>query len=174
MRSKVSLYDYVEPYFNKHYDGKHGYFYIPPKDSDGYCAVALCEKGAHVSFNVFTSYAKNFGLCHKELIAELITKLLGETVIKTDLPAFTRASVANGKDYEILHIKTDFPEHKGQRGVIEVHIPLPEGYKVSLLGEWNSVKSLPEYAELPSEKKDGRTEIILPKITGYKSFVFEK
>jgi hypothetical protein len=132
------------------------------------------ESGAHVAFNVFTSYAANFAICHKELIAELVEKLLENTEIKTDLPSFTRASVARGQGYEILHIKTDFPEHRGQRGVIEEHIPLPEGYKISLLGEFTSVKALPEYEETISQIKNGRTEITLPSIVGYKSFIFEK
>jgi hypothetical protein len=79
-----------------------------------------------------------------------------------------------GKDYRILHVKTDFPEHRGQRGVIEHHVPLADGYKVSVLGEYSSVKAIPEYKEIPSVLKDGRTVLTLPRIDGYKGFVLEK
>lgn len=174
MKSKYSLYDYVEPYFNKHYDGFHGYFYIPPKDSEGYCAVALSDKGAHICFNVFTSYSSNFAECHKALVGELIDRLIGERLIKTDLPVFTRASLMKGEGYELLHVKTDYPEHRGQRGVIEEHIPLAEGFKVKVLGEYSSVKTIPDLSAVAFEVKDGRTEITLPRFDGYKCFVLEK
>ncbi len=175
MKSEHSLYDYIEPYFNKQYDGYHGYFYIPSKDHEGYSAVAIGEKGAHICFNVFTSYAINFAECHKALVSGLIDRLLGKKtrLLKTDLPVFTRASVMRGEGYKLLHIKTDYPEHRGQRGVIEEHIPLAEGFKVSLLGEYSSVKALPEYEQISSEIRNGRTEITLPKIIGYKCFIFE-
>ncbi len=174
MKSKNSLYDYVEPYFNKHYDGYHGYFYIPPKDNDGCSAVAIGKRGAHICFNIFSSYAANFAECHKALVGSLIDRLLGKRMIVTDLPAFTRASLMKGESYELLHIKTDYPEHRGQRGVIEEHLPLAEGFKVSILGEYSSVKALPEYEEIKCSTADGRTEIILPRIDGYKCFVFER
>lgn len=174
IKSKNSLYDYVEPYFNKHYDGFHGYFYIPPKDSAGYSAVAIGERGAHICFNIFTAYARNFAECHKALISELIDKLLDARLIKTDLPVFTRASLMKGEEYELLHLKTDYPEHRGKRGVIEEHLPLAEGFKVSILGEYSSVKAIPEYTEIASITEDGRTVITLPRIDGYKCFVLEK
>ena len=174
MKSSASLYEYVEPYFNKIYDGYHGYFYIPPKDAAGYSAVAIGEGGAHVAFNVFTSYSRNFAECHKELISRLIDKLMGERLILTDLPVFTRATLMKGEGYELLHVKTDFPEHRGKRGVIEHHVPLADGFKVSVLGEYRSVKAIPEYEEVSSVIENGRTVITLPRINGYKCFVLEK
>ncbi len=174
MKSGSSLYDYVEPYFNKHYDGYHGYFYIPPKDKSGYSAVALGERSAHICFNIFSSYAANFAECHKALVGELIDRLMGGRLIMTDLPVFTRASLMCGDGYSLLHVKTDYPEHRGQRGVIEEHLPLAEGFTVSVLGEYRSVKALPEYEELDSRIDCGRTVIKTPRITGYKCFVFEK
>ncbi len=174
MKSESSLYDYVEPYFNKQYDGYHGYYYIPSRDVDSCSAVAIGKRSAHICFNIFSSYAANFAECHKSLVSGLIDRLLGKRLIKTDLPVFTRAALMKGEGYELLHIKTDYPEHRGQRGVIEDHVPLQEGFSVSVLGEFTSVKALPEYEELKSEIKDGRTVVTLPKIVGYKCFVFEK
>ncbi len=174
IKSGASVYDYVEPYFNKHYDGYHGYFYIPPKDSKGYSAVAMGKRGAHIAFNIFSAYAKNFAECHKALLGDMIDRLVDTRLMITDLPVFTRASLMKGKDCELLHVKTDYPEHRGTRGVIEHHIPLAEGFTVSVLGEYRSVKAIPEYKEIESVIKDGRTVVTLPRIDGYKCFVLEK
>ena len=174
MKSASSLYDYIEPYFNKQYDGYHGYFYIPPKDSKGYSAVAVGDRGAHICFNVFTSYAKNFGECHKALVSEIIDRLLDERLMITDLPVFTRASLMKGDGYELLHIKTDYPEHRGQRGVIEHHVPLADGFTVSVKGEYSSVQTIPEVKDIRSEVKNGRTVITLPRIDGYGCFLLKK
>jgi len=174
IKSKNSLYDYVEPYFNKHYDGYHGYFYIPSDKSRGYSAVALGESSAHICFDIFTSYAKNFAECHKSLVSELIDRLIGERLISTDLPVFTRASLMEGDGYELLHVKSDYPEHRGQRGVIENHIPLADGFKVSVLGEYSRVKTIPEYEAVEFKVENGRTVVTLPRIDGYKCFVLEK
>lgn len=174
IKSASSVCDYVEPYFNKHYDGYHGYFYIPPKDKAGYSAVALGDNGAHIAFNIFTAYARNFAECHKALVSKLIDKLLEERLIETDLPVFTRASLMRGDGYKLLHVKTDYPEHRGQRGVIEHHVPLADGFTVSVLGEYPSVKTVPECKTVEAKVCNGRTVITLPRIDGYKCFVLEE
>ena len=83
-----NMLDYVEPYFNKHRDGLHGYFYIPPKEACGYSAVALKGNKAHISFDIFKSYMKSGAMFHKELVKDLIDRLLDKKLlISKDLPS---------------------------------------------------------------------------------------
>ncbi|MEG0767431.1 MAG: hypothetical protein RR482_06915, partial [Clostridia bacterium] len=43
----------VSPYFPKHWDGIHGYFYTPPAQKTGDTAAAVFGNVAHISFDVF-------------------------------------------------------------------------------------------------------------------------
>lgn len=173
MKSKYSVADYVEPYFNKEYFNNDYHFYVPPKDSKGFSAVALSGKSAHIAFNVFEAYLQHGGVFHKKLVDELISRLMGERKIKTTLPSTSRVSVAEGKN-DVLHVKVTFPEIRGTRGIIEEHVTVPAGHMVELLGEYKKVLALPEMKKVKAKKKDGHTVITLPQITGYKAFLLEK
>lgn len=174
IKSDYSAADYVEPYFNKHYDGYHGYFYIPADKPKGYSAVAVSGKRAHIAFNVFSSYIHNSAPFHKQLVNDVIAAIMPERLIETDLPTFTRVTLMSGEAGDILHVKTTFPEHKGGRGIIDDHVPLPDGYKVSVLGEYDKAYRIPDMTEIAMSVSDGRSELTLPKIVGYAPFLLVK
>ena len=48
------------------------------------------------------------------------------------------------------------------------------GRKVSIMGEYKKVCTLPDMQETEITVSDGRTEITLPEITGYKPFLMTK
>lgn len=175
MKSNYSVADYIEPYFKREFDGTHAYFYNPPKSTKGFCAVALKDKRAHIGFNAFEGYF-SFGAIHiKNLIKDLIEKLLPNPLIKNvDLPSYARASIMKGNDEDILHIKISAPEHRGNMGIIEDHISLPQGRKIKVLGEYKNCVSLPDMNEIPTKITEGYTEIQLPEICGYMPFLMSK
>jgi len=173
MKSKYSVCDHIEPYFNAEYFNNDFHYYIPPKDCVGYSAVAKCGKYAHIAFNVFSAYLQHGAIFHKKLVDELITELMGERMIKTSLPSTSRVSLAVGEN-TVLHTKVTFPEIRGTRGIIEEHITVPAGHTVEVLGEYRKVFTLPEMKKVKAKKKDGKTVITLPEITGYKAFLLEK
>lgn len=175
MKSDYSTIEYIEPYFNHCFDGLHGYHYIPPKASKGYSAVAMKDGKAHICFDVFGSYIKYGGVFQKDLVKQLIDELLPERVIDPcDLPSTSRVSVMTGEKGDVLHVKTTFPEQRGSVGVVEEHVSMPAGRKVSIMGEYSKVCTLPDMTEVESKVVNGRTEIVLPEITGYKPFLMIK
>lgn len=175
MKSKYSVSDYIEPYFRREFDGTHAYFYNPPKDKEGFSAIALKGNKAHIAFNAFEGFFL-FGAIHiKNLVKDLIEKLLKEPLIKNvDLPSSVRTSLMRGDKGDILHIKTTVPEHRGDKGIIEEHITLVKGKKLKVLGEYKKCVSLPEMNEIEINAKEGYTEIILPEICGYMPFLLSK
>lgn len=174
MQSDYSLIDYIEPYFNKHFDGLQGYFYVPPMDKKGFSAVAGKDNRIHICFNVFEAYQQTGSVFHRDLVEMLLDKILPERLIKTnDLPRTSRATLMSGAR-DLLHIKTTYPELRGARGVIEEHACLPAGRKISVAGEYRSVYQVPDMQPIFSEIIDGRTEIILPEIIGYAPFLLCK
>lgn len=88
------------------------------------------------------------------------------------LPSTTRATLMRGEN-DILHIKTTYPELRGNKGIIEEHVVLPQGAQVSISGEYKDVYALPDMQKIECSRVNGRTEIILPQICGYKAFLLK-
>lgn len=174
MKSSYSISDYVEPYFNESFDGKHYFFYIPPKECKGYSAIAKKGNRVHICFPIFEAYNKHAAIFHKELINCLIRQLMPERKIVTNLPSTTRITLAEGDMYSVLHIKVSFPEIREKRGCVEEHICIPEGMKVLVLGKYKAVKTLPDMENVNFCVLNDKTEITLPKICGYMPLLLEK
>lgn len=172
MKSKYSISNYIEPYFKRCFDGTNAYFYNPPKDTKGFSAVALKGNRAHIAFNAFEGYF-SFGALHiKNLIKDIIEKLLPNPLIKNvDLPSFARVSLMRAASGDILHVKTSAPEHRGDKGIIEEHFSICEGKKIKVLGEYKKCVTLPDMKEIKINVADGYTEITLPQICGYMPFL---
>jgi hypothetical protein len=175
MKSDYSVAEYIEPYFDKVWDGLHGYFYIPPKGSTEYSTVAKKGKVAHVCFDVFGSYFNNGAIFHKKLMESMINSFLSDRLILTDdLPSTSRAAILSNRKDDMLMVKTTYPELRGKRCIIEEHTCLPAGIRVSVAGEYASVCTLPEKEPVKSVAKNGRTEITLPEICGFKAFLLNQ
>lgn len=172
--SGTTLAEHVPAYFPWHYDGLHGYVYIPPKKSVGYCSAAIKDKCAHISFPIFRSYYMYSYPEHRKLVSSIIKMLISDSLIKSDdLPVTSRASVTGCDNYKLLHVKTTYPENKGLAPVVDEHIVLPAGRKVSVRGLYNQVVKLPEEEAIQFKLKDGYTEITLPEICGYDMFLLK-
>ena len=105
---------------------------------------------------------------NKQIIKDAIEMLYQDKLIKADeLPQTSRASITAGDGYKLLHVKVTYPEIRGKLGIVEEHNELPSGKKISVKGRFDYAKCLPDGEELPTEYKDGYTEITLPKIVGY-------
>ncbi|MBR6728974.1 MAG: hypothetical protein IKL80_02340, partial [Clostridia bacterium] len=174
MKSDNSLSDYIEPYFNEGFDGRHYYYYIPPKRCEGYSAIAIKDRHAHICFNIFKAYNRHAAVFHKELVDSVISVLLPDRKLETNLPSTARATVFDAKTYSVLHVKATFPEIRESRGVVEEHVSIPAGKQVTVTGIFKAVKSLPDLKEISFTHERGKTVITLPEICGYMPFVLEK
>ena len=175
IKSDYSIADYVEPYFKREFDGVHAYFYNPDYKSKGYSAVAVKGNRAHICFNVFEAYIRYGAIFHKELVEDIINILLPDRIIRNiSLPSYSRATLMNGKEGDILHIKVTAPELRGGKGIIEDHFSLCAGKQVSVQGVYNAAYSLPDMIKVQSTVEDDRTVITLPEINGYMPFLLKK
>ncbi len=174
MKSENSEASYVKAYFDRHWDGLHGYFYTPPEKETEYSAVAIKDNICHICFDIFASYHENAPVFHKNLIKGIIEKMLPNPIIKTDLPSTSRTTITMTDSYKLLHVKVTYPELRGRLSVVEEHNVMPCGKKVWVRGEYKGVYLLPQKIPVKSEYIDGYTEIILPEITGYDMFLLEE
>lgn len=162
---------YVEPYFDKHWDGLHGYFYTPPKGETEYAAVAEKNNWRHISFKVFNAYYNHAYKYHRDLIEDFMNKYVKEPFIdECDMPSTSRITLTGTDEYKLLHVKVTYPEVRGMTDIIEEHNVLPAGRKVKVLGEYKKVTILPSEKEVTFTFDGKYTEITLPEITGYEMF----
>ena len=171
-----SVAQYVKPYFNRRWDGLHGYFYTPPKEETGGSAAAVSRSGsvAHISFRVFQAYYSDAMYAHKALVRLLLERFLPRPLLRAgELPSTARATVTKGSDFRLLHVKVTYPEPRGAFDIVEEHNTLSAGKKVSVRGKCAEVLRLPDKTPVPFEYQDGYTVLQLPEITGYDMFLLK-
>lgn len=165
---------YVTPYFDRHWDGKHGYYYTPPTTEAPYDAVVRCGNMELISFNVFAAYNHYASVFHKKLVADALARLLPEKLVDAAaLPSTARASLTGTDSYKLLHVKVTYAESRGDVCAIEEHNVLPAGRKIRVKGAYSKVMLLPTQEQIPFAVERGYTTFTLPEITGYQMFCLE-
>lgn len=166
---------HVRPYFDKHWDGRHGYFYTPPKERSGYTAAMCNGQVAYICFQVFAAYHNSALLEHKRLVAQLIDELLPCPSVKVikGVPSTTRVTVTKTEEHTLLHVKVTFPEPRGKMNIVEEHGVLPAGAEVAVRGEYQNAYLLPGEIPVATRIEDGYTILTLGEITGYDMFMLK-
>lgn len=166
---------YVSAYFDIMKPGIHGCYYTPPKEVTEFTSAILGENSAHVSFDVFTDYGIYFLSAQKELVRQLIEELLPNPVVKTpDLPTTARITIAKKNEYDLLHIKVTYPEHRNFRAIIEEHNVSEQGKTVFVKGKYVTAQVVPNGEILKLTYENGYTGITLPRIVGYAMIMLKK
>lgn len=170
----TAIADYVQPYFNREWDGFHGYFYTPPDRYAGRPAVARSGNIIQICFNVFTSYMDYATPTHKHLVRYCLEQLLAEPIIKCeDIPSTARVTVTKKDNKKMIHVKLTHPEPRGKYNIVEDLPVLVDGV-VRLRGiSTKQVYLAPTQEPLDWEIREGYTQIYLPKMKGYAMIVVE-
>ena len=166
---------HVKPYFDKHWDGRHGYFYTPPKERTGYTA-AMCDGTiAYICFRVFEAYHNSAYIEHKRLVAQLLEELLPNPMIKVvkGIPSTARVTTTRTNEHTLLHVKVTFPEPRGKMNIIEEHVVLPAGAEIAVRGEYEGAYLLPSEKPMATRIENGYTIVTLDSITGYDMFMLK-
>ncbi len=162
---------YIKAYFDRVWDGRHGYFYLPPDCETEHCAYVRNGNRVHICWDIFASYFNECAIFHKELVRDFIFSMLPKRLfVENSLPSTVRTTLMKKDDGVVLQVKSTYPELRGGSNVVEEHTVLSGGREVKVLGEYKSCIALPEKEELPSKIEDGYTTITLPEICGYKAF----
>ncbi len=171
------LADHWKPYFNHGWDGKHGYYYTPPEKKTGHAAAAIAANGqvAHIAFRVFDAYAAHFLREHKRLVQQILEAFLPDKLLRTEKLNATSRVTATGCDrFTLVHCKVDYPELRGQVGVVEEHNVQPAGAKISLRGEYRAACILPDETPLDVTFENGYTTVTLPEFEAFAMVRFDR
>ncbi|NLC43038.1 MAG: hypothetical protein GX783_02015 [Clostridiales bacterium] len=167
--------EYIKPYFNRHWDGFHGYFYTPPEKATDQAAIARSGNVYHICFKVFDAYYNVAMISHKEIVKYCLERLLTEPTIKCKkIPSTARVTLTEKEKTVQLHVKATFPEVRGQMNIIEEHQVIPSGAEVSVKGNYKSAYLVPSKEPINIIKEGNYTVVNLPQVEGYAMIALEK
>jgi hypothetical protein len=183
------LAEIVPPYFNRSYAHFSSHQHTPD-DPDaaplGAAATATVDVG-YVAFPIFTIYRAMGQPLYKYLVRGLISRLLPNPAIITDLPSSGRATLARQSEpgRHILHLLYGAPQVRGKavpngEGGVRVmemieDIPTlgPVTTSVRLASAPSRVYDAMTGEALPFDYTDGRAEVTLPRFRIHSAIVFE-
>lgn len=164
---------YVNHVFNFIWDGRQSYYYRPQGELTDYSAAVIGESTAAVCFDIFQAYADHFLIDHRELFEKVIEALMKDRLIDAPkLPKTATVTLTKNAEHTVFHVKTTYPEHKMNRGIIEEHT-WTKSVPVSIKGEYGEVYVLPEMTKLESKTEGGRTHFETGDILGYRAFLLQ-
>lgn len=165
-------------YYNRHWDGEHGFVYLPPDRGTGRAAVTRRGPVAYVSHPIFTSYFNYAPVPMRQLVANLLEMLLPDPMVRTEgLPSFGRATVTGQPNRRLVHLLAYVPERRGASlDMIEEPIEVRNVSVALRAGDWRPARAYlaPSGQELPLEADRGYFRTVVPTVPGYALVVFEE
>ncbi len=172
------LAEIVAPYYNRHWDGEHGFVYLPPDKPTGRPAVTLNGRVAHVSHPLFTTYYNYAPVPVRQVLEHLLDRLLPRPLVRApDAPSFARLTVTAQPGRRMVHILAYVPEQRGAgTNMIEEPITLRDLEVRLRLDETAPARVYlaPSGRELPFRIEAGYAIVTVPETVGYTLLVFEQ
>jgi hypothetical protein len=167
----------IAPYYNRHWDGEHGFVYLPPDKPTGRPCGVQSGRVVHLSHPLFSSYILDGQVPVKQYVANLLARLMPRPLVKAPtLPSFARATVTAQPGRRMLWLMSYVPERRGTSvDMIEEPIELRD-VPVALRADGGEVKSVylaPDRVPLAFAVRDGYVHTTVPKVNGYAVVVFE-
>jgi Hypothetical glycosyl hydrolase 6/Beta-galactosidase trimerisation domain len=166
----------IKPYYNRHWDGEHAYYYNPPNKITDLPLLTVCGKVAHFSHAIFTGYYKNAPEHLRDFFAGVLEKFLPEPILRTEnMPSFARAFVTEQPKCKIVHLLSYVPELRGKTEIVEEPVSLTD-ITIALRKDEQKVSKVylaPQKQELSFSSEDNYIQVTIPKVDGYTMIVFE-
>ena len=174
------LAEIVAPYYNRHWDGEHGFVYLPPDKPTGRAAAVQNGRVGHFSHPVFTSYITDGQVPMKQFVANMLGRIMPRPLVQTSLPSYARAGVTRQQDAGVsrrmVHLISYVPERRGNTiDMIEEPIELRD-VQVALRQDGQTPQRVylaPEEQPLEFQIVDGYIHTAVPVVPGYAMVVFE-
>lgn len=168
----------IKPYYNRHWDGEHAFYYNPPDKVTDIPALTVCSKAAHFSHRIFAGYNRQASVELRQTFASVLEKLLPCPLLKTEnLPSFARAFVTEQPGKRIVHILAYVPELRGETTQMIEEPVTVLNVKIAMRLDGKTPEQIylaPSRQRLNFDVKDGYIEVIIPVVNGYAMLVFEE
>ncbi|MEO6014369.1 MAG: beta-galactosidase trimerization domain-containing protein [Devosia sp.] len=183
------LAEIVPPYFNRNYAHYSSHQHTPDDPAAAPLGAAVTATGSvgYIAFPIFTIYHAMGQPLYKYMVRGLISRLLPDPAIITDLPSSGRATLTRQTEQNrhILHLLYGAPQIRGKavpngEGGVRVmemieDIPTlgPVKTSVRLATAPSSVYDAISGEAVPFTYADGRAEITIPNLRIHSAVIFE-
>jgi hypothetical protein len=165
------LADTVLPYFDRTYRHFCSHRQTPSSGRLGDPAIVRNGRCIYFSHPIFSQYERNAPRWCKRLFLNALDVLLPEPLVRQDGPTTMQVTVneQHRENRWVLHLLHYIPERRGQDfDVLEDVIPLHDvRLSVRVPEKVEEVARVPENKPLGFEQKDGRVELVLPRLDGH-------
>ena len=167
----------IDPYFQRNYKHFCSHSQTPPYKENNRSSIFANEDYAYFAHPIFTIY-KKFGMkLHKNMVIDLIEKLLGRSLIKTNAPSTAEIIYGAQKDNKrnILHILHYLPQRRADNiDLLEDVIPLYNiSFNISSKIKPEKVYSALNKQQLIFSYNNNELQFIVPKVEGHEIIVVE-
>ncbi|MDD5597861.1 MAG: beta-galactosidase trimerization domain-containing protein [Victivallaceae bacterium] len=168
----------IAPYYNRHWDGEHGFVYLPPDKATKEALITRKGNVIHAAYPLGMIYSRHAYAVIRQLFANMLQLLLPEPLLKTDnAPSFARITVSSQGDRKLVHILAYIPERRGaDMDIIEEPVEI-SNLKIKLKLNGRKLKQVylaPNQECLPYEINGIYAEVTIPHLCGYALVVFEE
>ena len=166
------------PYFNRERDRFCSHMHAPNNEEERFPAVVIKGNVAYVSWSIFSAYGELGHLCFKEIFADTVKRLMGDTAtVKVSLPdkAVMTLTRQEAEKRSILHLLFAHTTVRGRNTeVIEDTVPLYNvKCEVKRDAEPSKVYLAPEKEEIPFTYENGRVLFTVPVVDIHAMAVIE-
>ncbi|SCI79812.1 Uncharacterized protein conserved in bacteria [uncultured Clostridium sp.] len=165
------------PYFNRTWEHFCSHLHTPSSGERAYPAIIGTESSIYFSHPIFAQYEANAPKWCKILVSNAIKKLIGESIVVSNLPSTALINLNEQKEKEryILHVLHYIAQRKGPTiDIIEDKIPLYNSeFSIAIDKDVKAVKLVPSNTELKWKLEDGRIKFGVEKIEGHQMIEIE-
>lgn len=164
------------PYFNRTVEHFCSHRHTPCANKNSSPAITIGKDGAYLAWNIFEDYAEKGSLFLKEVFFHVLDNMLGERMIKTNLPAQGIMTVQEQQDRFVAHMLYAAPVTRGKdTQIIEDLIPIYDTeLEITLPSAPKKVYLAPQMTEIPYELDGNTVKLKVDKFTGHQMIVFDK
>lgn len=164
------------PYFNRTVEHFCSHRHTPCANENSSPAITVGKDGAYLAWNIFEDYAEKGSLFLKEVFFHVLDNMLGERMIKTNLPAQGIMTVQEQPNRFVAHMLYAAPVTRGKDvQIIEDLVPIYDTeLEITLPSAPKKVYLAPQMTEIPYELDGNTVKLKVDKFTGHQMVVFDK
>lgn len=165
----------VEPYFERAWDHFSSHKQTPGDKLTGYAAAVCHGRVGYISYPIFSAFATHGNYPYRQLVQEVLDRLLPAPLLQVDGPSGLEATVMQQRQRLIVHLLHYCPERRTQTlDIVEDIVPL---YRVPVRLRCpkrpRKVYLAPGGESLPFTMEADRVEVVVPEVRGHAMVVFE-
>ena len=171
----IVLADHVQPYFNPHWDGFHGHYYVPPDRASGLATMTQYGSVIHIASSIFRNYATLKNPDHRSLVAAAIRLLAPDPlVLALSLPTFARITLTSQKNRTMIHLLSYLPELRDTKHQIIEEPVVLSNINLSIRHDLpKRIYLAPQEEDVDCQANNSRIDITVPQVADYQMVVIE-